>query len=113
MHVYMHVHATRTYTYATFTSTYTYLQVADKLQQMAGLAASASLTPRTTVWLSALPIPADEKSKIAFALADNAYISMETFKNETADSLTALFCANLKPGSKLALRKALADLKVR
>jgi hypothetical protein len=77
------------------------------------MAPATALTPRIKAWLGTMPLPDDQKNDITLALANLMYISTDIILEEHADALLARpEISPLKPGTKIVLRKKLAELQV-
>ena len=71
------------------------------------------LSPRMESWLASLPLQPEHRKQLGLVLADNAYTSLDILAEENVEKLVSLLeVYSVKPGSIIALRKRLAELKV-
>ncbi len=79
-------------------------------------AAVRVLTPRAKAWLGRLAplLPKDQSSQIVNSFTHHSYTSVDGIMEEVEQILFDLpGIKDLKPGAKIALRKKLAEFKVR
>jgi hypothetical protein len=88
------------------------MQIATELLASASKQSVSLLTPRAKAWLGSLALPEDQAGHIALALAEHAYTSVETIRQESEEGFMKISrIEGLKPGAKIALAAKLAELK--